>query len=175
MEYWAGLNEEWFTSGPYDSREEAIAKAPSDMGIVNGDFFYTCVASYTDGIEFAPGSEYTIEVAQDAAYDQAEDLSEGWLEILPIETIKDLDTRLRYAWGQWLKAHHLTPTWWFAIDVQCHEFCGQNTSWYICSKPEGCDKAFEDPRFFKWCDIRPTWWERQTSTYVCERVEGCTI
>ena len=118
-EFWISDTEESFSSGPFDTRGEAVAAAPDELGLDPGQTFFSCEAQW-ETETFGPFADRVIEMAQDMAGDEAPECAEDWLNDISKEAVQDLDDALSAAWEAWLDKHDLRPKWFTAQDVQEH-------------------------------------------------------
>lgn len=117
-EFWISSNEESFSDGPYESREDAIAAAPGELDLEEGQRFWTCEAEWETNT-FPPDAEWIIDTARDNAGDGAPECAEDWLDVTK-EQIADLDAMLETTWNAWLDKRNLRPRWFQAKDTQQH-------------------------------------------------------
>lgn len=131
--YAYSLNEEDFEQGG-DSRETALEAALFAVSDRTGDDEH---ADYKPGqwvtvwtgrsVKQAPDgyamgcADAVLDRARDAAYDEAGEHSEGWLELTTPEQDAGLDAMVAAAFGAWCKKHGLEPKFYSVVDVQKHE------------------------------------------------------
>lgn len=124
MGFWISLNEETFSEGPYDTREEAIAAGPDCFGsLTPGCVFFSGEEVAFDLGRTCPVAESVIEEAQELAYDECGEVAQDWLDDVTPEQVEDLRESLRTAWLSWLQKHKLEPTWFSVDNIESHEVC----------------------------------------------------
>jgi hypothetical protein len=120
-EYYLSKDNEYWISGPFETREEAIRLGPTELDLQPGDVFWSCEAQYETGCGYGPSADRIIDNAIESAYDDVDELSEVWLENLTEEVEQDLQRRLNHVWREWLVTHKLQPKWWTAGFIEKHE------------------------------------------------------
>ena len=120
--YWT-TNEERYGSGPFDSREAAVADALAELGVGDaGRGFWTAQQSQPSVRQFSPDAESIIENIGMQAYDMAGKCAADWPGHFDREgeAEKKLQSALEDLVCGWLEDHD-PPGFWIAVEVQDHE------------------------------------------------------
>lgn len=125
MTYYVTNDEERWSVGPYDTREEAIAAGPVEFDLKPGEKYWTGESNATVDT-FGPVADRVIEDAQERAFDDVGDLSETYLDSVTPADINELDAELERAWEAWLDKHNLRPKWYTVDEVQEHTYDGSD-------------------------------------------------
>lgn len=115
--WYHSTDEEHFDGGGCDTREEALDEARESYG-------YQGVV--WTGQEAPPpiptvSADRVIEDAQESAWEDADDLSDGWLCKVTPEQKNELSTALDTVFSDWMHLHKLEPKWFSVTDVREHE------------------------------------------------------
>ena len=115
MSYYWSTDEESYSSGPYDTRDEAIEDA-NDCG---NEVFWTCERVEPTPEMFPLCADAILESVGDQVYDAVGDASDRWLEyITPCEQA-GLQAGLQSVLSKWLEVN--APfTFWVARHVEKH-------------------------------------------------------
>lgn len=122
-QWWAGTNDEWFTYGPFATRQEALDEALSDG--VEGVFLVEALnppLRLADWVEAYRLLERAEEVISDSDRVAAENDDGPFFECTP-EQEKDLKARIERACDDWQAAHGLVFT--------CKTFDRQRNNEYV--------------------------------------------
>ena len=125
MTYYVTNDEEHWSTGPYDTREEAIAAGPAEFDLKPGQKLWTgadCGVVDTYG----PYSDRVIEDAQERAFDENGDCAEMWLDGVTAEQHDELDKALDEVWEAWLDKHGLRPKWFLIDNIEEHVYDGSD-------------------------------------------------
>ena len=104
-------NDEVFNGSVVDTREDAINELKQEYG-----------SGYIGRVvpipPFTVNSEDVIDGAREDAYDFADDASDGWLDEIPNVSEEELEAELSKVFNDWLKKHHLEPTFYQVDSIE---------------------------------------------------------
>lgn len=104
-------NDETFNDSVVDTREEAIIKLRQEYG-----------SGYIGRVvpipPFTVNSEDVIDKAREDAYDLVDDAMQEWLMAVPSAAENELEAELSKVFNDWLKKHHLEPTFYQVDSVE---------------------------------------------------------
>lgn len=104
--WFSSNDEECWTGGPYDTREEAEAGADGEEHRLVTQATKTPIR-----VSRLFGAEHFLEGADEALYDYSNEEGDPTLDFTPA-AILDLQARVRAAIDEWQVAHQLAPTAW---------------------------------------------------------------
>lgn len=119
MSFWAGSGDEEYYEGEYPTKEEAIAKFPSDHDLEPGAKFW--VGRSEPYVPDAAGvAADVLDRVRDNAIEVCGDFAKDWLDVDETEE-RDLETRLSAVILDWIMAHKYQPEFFHVVDVEQHE------------------------------------------------------
>ena len=104
-------NDEEFRGDIVDTRKEAIEGVKEEYG---GGYIGRVVPIPP----FTVNTEAIIDEAREDAYDLVDDAMQEWLAVVPSIAEEELEAELSKVFNDWLKKHHLEPTFYQVDSIE---------------------------------------------------------
>lgn len=150
MTYYVTNDEEHWSVGPYDTREQAIAAGPIEFDLKPGNVYWTG-ESHAVVDTYAPRAHRVIEEAQDRSFDEGGDVAEEFLSKVPPAAVDELDADLERVWNAWLDKHDLRPKWHTISDVEEHVYDGSDLHVFLLDDTDSVVARSVDDAWDVWC------------------------
>lgn len=119
--WWATMaGSEIYTSGPYDSKEDAVGKFPTDYALDAGQDFLVGRSVPYQVMDCPMDTSWILETIGQQAFDAVGEPAEAWPPDVSKEAGQELEAEVGRVVNAWLTKHCLHPTFFSIVDETKH-------------------------------------------------------